>query len=382
MICNSCGKEIEAGRVYCPYCGKEIQLVPNYNVLEEELLSKIVEDPDMDRSFAEGVYKQTETNEEKQPAKPAPAPVKKSHNKFIISMLCILTVAAVGIAGLAYYFSTNSFEHKLAAATSAEESSSYTRAYTLYKEAYDMKPDSFEALYGLGRACYYIKDYDSAADYLSQALELEPASVEIYSYLLDSYKALEDADSIAALAKDAPNDKIADLIRQYVVTPPEFSLEGGEYTDTVTVYLSGDDNCQIFYTTNGKDPTLSGKLFSGPITIQEGTTVLSAVCLRNDGEYSQVASQEYVISYSGPSMPEVDPGEGTFDSPVTITVAVPAGGQAYYSWDGSDPSDGGILYKDGIPIISGDSILSVVVFDKKGNKSPVYRGTYHYYPAN
>ena len=44
MKCKSCGKEIESGLIYCPACGKAIELVPEYNVLEEELLSKIVED--------------------------------------------------------------------------------------------------------------------------------------------------------------------------------------------------------------------------------------------------------------------------------------------------------------------------------------------------
>ena len=44
MKCKKCGAEIENGLMYCPECGESIQLVPDYNVLEEELLSKVVED--------------------------------------------------------------------------------------------------------------------------------------------------------------------------------------------------------------------------------------------------------------------------------------------------------------------------------------------------
>ena len=32
--------------MYCPKCGESIQLVPDYDELEEELLSKVVEDKD------------------------------------------------------------------------------------------------------------------------------------------------------------------------------------------------------------------------------------------------------------------------------------------------------------------------------------------------
>ena len=65
MNCKKCGAEIENGLMYCPKCGESIQLVPDYNVLEEELLSKVVEDKNKnkDDKFATGVYKYTEKTE-------------------------------------------------------------------------------------------------------------------------------------------------------------------------------------------------------------------------------------------------------------------------------------------------------------------------------
>ena len=44
MKCKKCGEEIESKLLYCPKCGEPIQLVPVYDVLEEELLSRVVED--------------------------------------------------------------------------------------------------------------------------------------------------------------------------------------------------------------------------------------------------------------------------------------------------------------------------------------------------
>ena len=59
MRCPKCETEIENGLIYCPNCGESIQLVPNYDILEEELLTSIVEDKrkvvtGIDK-FAEGV---------------------------------------------------------------------------------------------------------------------------------------------------------------------------------------------------------------------------------------------------------------------------------------------------------------------------------------
>ena len=39
MICKNCKKEIPDDKVFCPYCGKEIRFVPDYNTFEEDVLS-------------------------------------------------------------------------------------------------------------------------------------------------------------------------------------------------------------------------------------------------------------------------------------------------------------------------------------------------------
>ncbi len=227
---------------------------------------------------------------------------------------------------------------------------------------------------------YKVKEYDKAVIYLEKALEEEPTNKNIYTYLLESYSALEDSDSIYALLEKCPNDDLAKLFSAYIVLPPEFSEAGGEYEDELYLELTTDGNNQIFYTLNGKNPTISGKLFSKPIKLTEGTTEVKAVTLNSKGEYSEVVSATYTISEAKLGTPQVFPSPGTYTEQVDITITVPSGCTAYYSWDGSDPSTSGSQYTGPFPVINGSSVLSVVIKDNKGKTSPLFRGEYHYNP--
>ena len=44
MKCQTCGHELGEGRVFCSRCGSELQMVPDYNLIEDELVVPFVED--------------------------------------------------------------------------------------------------------------------------------------------------------------------------------------------------------------------------------------------------------------------------------------------------------------------------------------------------
>ena len=188
-----------------------------------------------------------------------------------------------------------------------------------------------------------------------------------------------DIDSIYELQSKAPNEEILKLFDNYVVQPTEFSDLGGDYEEDVYLVLSSNGN-QVFYTLDGKNPTTSGKLFSKAIKLEEGITEVKAVSLSSSGDYSEVVSETYNISYPSLSTPEVSPKAGTYTQQEYITINVPDGCKAYYTWDGTDPAQAGLLYTEPFPILKGASVLSVVIIDSKGNTSPLYRGDYIYNP--
>ena len=381
MKCKNCGEEIESKLLYCPKCGESIQLVPEYDVLEEELLSKVVEDKNKSKEkFATGVYKTTgsdkTSNSHKKVVAPKEALLSKRSCILLITFLLIISIG--GTCLIAAYANKHSYDNLMNSAIKAEEGSQYAKALGYYEEAYNIKTDSYEAIYGLGRMYFKVKEYKNAVEYLTIALNYEPDNKTIYSYLLQSYVALKDYDSIHALADNAPNEEIYSMISSYFVSAPTFSDEGGEYDTNLTIYLKANNGDQIFYTTNGKNPVTSGKLYSDGITLKEGTTEIKAVSVNSEGYYSDVVSETYVIEYAKLSTPAVSPEAGTYTELQYISIAVPDNATAYYTWDGSDPAENGIEYTEPFPIISGDSVLSVVIIDANGNQSPLYRGEYHY----
>ena len=44
MKCAKCGAELRVGSVYCENCGQPAQIVPDYNVLEDDFIVSILDE--------------------------------------------------------------------------------------------------------------------------------------------------------------------------------------------------------------------------------------------------------------------------------------------------------------------------------------------------
>ncbi len=76
---------------------------------------------------------------------------------------------------------------------------------------------------------------------------------------------------------------------------PEFSLEGGFYSNAQTVRIFADDaNARIYYTTDGKEPTINSMQYSSPISINT-TTPLRAIAVVNGEVASDITTATYFI---------------------------------------------------------------------------------------
>lgn len=388
MNCKKCGTEIENGLMYCPKCGESIQLVPDYNVFEEELLSKVVEDKNKikEDKFATGVYNTVEkpevdassnTSSKVQTYKEPEIFTKKIKT---LLFLAVVAVAIIGVFMIVPYVGNHSYDNIMNKAVDAENNAEYAKALGYYEEAFEIDDKAFEVIYGLGRMYYRVKDYDNARLFLEEAVSMDASNKKIYSYLLNCYDALDDTESIYQLAESTTDEEIQELISTYIMLPPAFSYEAGDYDKDFLLQLTVNGDYQIFYTINNKNPITSGKLYNKPIQISEGTTVVKAVAQNDAGEYSDVVTATYNVTYKQLALPVVTPTDGIYNEKVMISIQVPEGCRAYYTWDGTKPSANGIEYTEPFPIIEGSSVLSVEIVDEDGNISPTYHGNYVYQP--
>lgn len=80
------------------------------------------------------------------------------------------------------------------------------------------------------------------------------------------------------------------------VATPTFSLVEGTYTSIQTVTISTDtEDADIYYTTNGSEPTTSSKKYSEPITVDK-TMTIKAIAVKDGMANSAVASVTYTIN--------------------------------------------------------------------------------------
>ena len=79
MKCANCGSELWDGCLYCSNCGKEAQIVPDYNVFEDEYLKTILELENQKKETASVSRKTYQTQKGKKTSgkrKKEPAPCK------------------------------------------------------------------------------------------------------------------------------------------------------------------------------------------------------------------------------------------------------------------------------------------------------------------
>lgn len=82
-----------------------------------------------------------------------------------------------------------------------------------------------------------------------------------------------------------------------IPNPVQFSLEGGLYWDDLSLELTQDQEAEIYYTTDGSEPDQNSILYTAPITITSGGATIKAVALNQYGQYSDILTEEYEVTY-------------------------------------------------------------------------------------
>ncbi len=167
----------------------------------------------------------------------------------------------------------------------------------------------------------------------------------------------------------------AEYIILGTVSLPVISPIGGTYTAAISVTLSSNiDQSEIYYTTDGSEPTKSATLYTTPFEVAASATV-QARAYRNGWVESSIVSQSYVITGTV-ATPTVDNVGGTYTAPITVVLnATTPGAVIKYTTDGTIPIASSPVYTSALPIAS-TTTLTARAFKADWIDSEVMTHTY------
>ena len=171
---------------------------------------------------------------------------------------------------------------------------------------------------------------------------------------------------------------ILSSLEEYIVKEPSADFQSGDYTSYMAVTLTADEGYTIYYTTDSRNPSNNGEKYSEPIQItKEGESIIKAIAVNEKGVESKIVTFTYNITLSGSNAPVITPSGGAYSEYTKIKVEVPEGGKAYYTWDGTDPTEQSQEYTQEIDMKRGINILKVIVIDKYGIASDIAQQSYN-----
>lgn len=164
------------------------------------------------------------------------------------------------------------------------------------------------------------------------------------------------------------------------VRMPQFGLPGGEYGYYISVELTAEDGQTIHYTTDGSAPDENAPVYHEPIELAEGLTVIRAVALSEDGHFSDISEETYIVEFGGPDDPVITPETGDYIGEVYVNIIVPEGCTAYYTLDGTDPTESSEIYSGEFLMPEGTTTVRAVLVGENGAFSGVSSVLYHRVP--
>lgn len=400
MRCTHCGAMIPDNQMVCPECGTEVQIVPDYNPLDDVLAREVrgsvesatrqIRTDDIrryrrddrtknvnstrvlsteersrirERRTSGGMRRTSEMRESRggtselrskrrntqevrrqrqnteelrrlRQQKRLEAAKRKRRN-LLITLFLLLALIAAGI----FLVYQNSYTSMIKKGYRAIQSRDYEAAESYFSRAIrkdKSRPDAYT-----GYAEIYIDqdDTDSAEQVFLSAIETQPTNKELYKAAIDFYMETEQPSKVSALLQSCDDQTVLNAVPEYISSAPQFTPEEGAYNEVQEITLSSETGGEIYYTTDGSDPTVeTGTKYEEPILLQtEGEVEIRAIAVNANGIPSTVASGVYVIEFPIANAPAVTPSTGQYNEPGEITITVPEGYTAYYTLDGTTP---------------------------------------------
>lgn len=435
MKCSYCGSELKERTLYCDNCGKEVQMVPDYNAFEEDYLNRVLfegeaseDEENLAMEDAEQRRREERINRNRKQRELERQKALKKKKAVMIGSIVAVAIVVIFIIVLVVKITTDrnhesSYTYQFEQGKIAEKQNDIPKAIGFYENAAALDKDDMIVRYVLAGLYLKEKDYNKAIVTCSEILAKDDTEFQAYEMLLQALEANKDFDAIKELSAKIPDDdNIRNLFSKYLVVAPTANYETGSYEEFIDVELSGASDVTIYYTDNGDDPKGStAKKYTEPISLKDtGKYKIKAVAVNAKGIYSETVTFTYDIDLAAPVTPFFTTEEEAFDlekkpipgafyigsikkestDPVdpgntdpgnteqvkeekVIVINVPENCKAYYEWNKETPSIASAQYDpmSGIPMMEGNNILYIIFIDERNEKcSAIKSKPLEYFP--
>ena len=199
----------------------------------------------------------------------------------------------------------------------------------------------------------------------SSAVAGETVTVTVYpndSYELDTLVYTDSANhdlSTTSFNMPDANVSVKATFKKSTVATPVASPAADIYITPQSVELTTTTvGADIYYTTDGSDPTTGSTKYTGAITV-DSTQTIKAIAVKANWIDSAVLTANYTITGTV-ATPVASPAAGIYITPQSVELTTTTdGADIYYTTDGSVPTTGSTKYTSAITVDSTQTIKAI-----------------------
>lgn len=171
--------------------------------------------------------------------------------------------------------------------------------------------------------------------------------------------------------------ELPEIKKETVIIPrPTFNWPAGQYSFYISVEIGSEVEGTIYYTLDGSTPNEESYVYTEPISLLEGTTVIRAFVIDTDGNSSDISSEVYELEFGAPDRPTIFPESGEYAGEHYVRILVPSDCIAYYTLDGTLPNESSEIYTGEFLMPTGTTTVQAVVKDENGVTSEMSQVVY------
>lgn len=287
MKCAECHSVIPEGKMYCPVCGAEVRLVPDFE-------PTIPAPPKDDKT------------EKEEPAKSRP---RVNPRPLLYALGLALGLFTLFVVLIRFNSSANAsyLSSRIDRYTASENGS---KALADARKLAELTPEDDDVLLMYARLLIDEGHEDEAVPILRELIERNNLTTSACLELFPIYEKRGDTSAISALLNEIDDRQLHMEYALYASYGPVMSLVSGKSYPYGTRLTMRGRTGNIYYTTDGSLPDRTSSVYTGPILLPVGTTKVNAVTINKMGVRSPVVSGSFhVRAKSTPAFSLIAPEE-------------------------------------------------------------------------